>query len=371
MTNIIVSATCFLASAFLFSSAIQTSLSTGRSFLAKGVPFFGGIYPEVTVLLLISSVLLVLGLVIAGRGSALSDRAPSSGNPQELYRGSARLKLIITIVPFAFFALFLLSPWVFHLLSIEDRSVEILSGVLLFAIAGIFVAAAPRLGNRIYFLFAAMLAVVFFLAAGEEFSWFSRWLNMDAQWVRQMNTQNEVNLHNMNTNLSEYLYYCGAFALLILFPFIRDSFSRLRSAASLQLLIPSREIALISAPLVAFNFDNWNTPITQAMFFVTCAILVVYTVTELLGKNRRKAAAPAAMFLGIVIIQLGFLALGHNQVRMWEIREYKEFLVPTAVLLYSMDMLFAGRRLAIPSETAVSTEQRISPSLPQETLDPL
>ena len=39
------------------------------------------------------------------------------------------------------------------------------------------------------------------------------------EFLSKYDTQNEVNFHNFANNISEHLYYLGAFLLLILFPF--------------------------------------------------------------------------------------------------------------------------------------------------------
>jgi hypothetical protein len=107
--------------------------------------------------------------------------------------------LILSYVP-----LFLPANWN-ELFTQEEKIFETLSAVYFFVAALLYIAAYFRAGKyhsdshtwlkrRAYLV----LALFFFLSAGEEISWGQRILNTgDSELVRSINSQNETNIHNL------------------------------------------------------------------------------------------------------------------------------------------------------------------------------
>src|SRR5690606_34787056 len=109
-------------------------------------------------------------------------------------------------------------------LSMEDRIVENLSALFLFVSSMILAVSSYQLIRKEEFttaIFAALLALLFFVICMEEISWMQRVLNIETSEVfLQLNEQEEINLHNIFTNTAEKIYYAGAFVLLTAAPFL-------------------------------------------------------------------------------------------------------------------------------------------------------
>ena len=76
--------------------------------------------------------------------------------------------------------------------------------------------------------------------------------------LAQMNWQGEFNLHNIQTDLSELIYYAGASLFLGLLPLLRDLVPPAAAAHPLFAFVPRRGVALVAAPAAAFNYGHWN-----------------------------------------------------------------------------------------------------------------
>lgn len=127
-------------------------------------------------------------------------------------------------------------------LGLEDGPIENFSAVFLFVGSFVMVAqavkaltATPR--NLALSEFLAILAVVFFVCAGEEISWGQRIFGLETgEFMRQYNWQGEVNLHNLQTDLFNTAYHYGAFLFLIILPLFKRQAVRLFTALRLSIL---------------------------------------------------------------------------------------------------------------------------------------
>lgn len=178
--------------------------------------------------------------------------------------------------------------------------------------------------------------------AMEEVSWFQRSFGIQTPEAFSGNKQNEMNLHNFASNASEIGYYFGSFTLFLLFPFVYDHWRFLAKNKIASFFAPSLTVLLASIPVMAFNYNLWNHPVTQFAFFATLFILIYYTF--------RAFTTPAAPLRGIryyllalcllyPAMQIIFLGWGGSLSKGWEVTEYKEFLIPLTFFIYSLGLV--------------------------------
>jgi len=233
-------------------------------------------------------------------------------------------------------ALLAVDPGAFHGLSLEGGLVENLSALLCFGAGAVFAAAALRLWlrsrrNRRAAIAAAGLAAVLFLIGGEEISWFQQFLSYESPELFAGNRQGEMNLHNFATKEFENAYYLGCMILLVLVPFLTETTGRGRQGGWAA-FVPDRGVLYIASVFTAYNYDMWRGPLTQLGFFLTLFILFHYV---LISRGRRRAQA-AVVLLVTLVTQSGFLWFGRQSVRIWDVTEYKELLIPLALSVYAI-----------------------------------
>jgi len=232
---------------------------------------------------------------------------------------------------------FLWNSEAFHRYALEDGLVEWTSAGACFLASITFLITAFRRyarGSSRSGLVCVGLALLTFLIGMEEISWMQRVLVFESPEMFAHNRKNEVNLHNFFTNVSENLYYVGSFAILIAVPFLNEAYGIAIESHPLADVVPDRPVALVAAPLVAFNYDMWNIIPIQMAFFMTLVLLLAY----LWDMTRRKDTgiyAVLAVACAVVIVQGVFLGFGENLVRSWEPTEYKELLIPLAFFFYA------------------------------------
>ena len=253
------------------------------------------------------------------------------------------------LIPFSIFStlcfsiiiicLFIYAPETFSALSLEDGLIEWASALLLF---GSFILMATsflktrnviRLSKTIWFSLG-ILSLAFFVLAMEEISWFQRQLEIDSPELFNSNWQGEMNLHNFATDKVENLYYFGSFFLLVILPFIRWLLPSITNNNYLKIFIPRPFIGVIGSIACAYNFDMWNIIFTQITFFGSVIVLFAYAV---FSSNKNERYLFIFTILLIVITQALFLMNGSKFDRLWEVTEYKEFFIPLAFFIYTLD----------------------------------
>jgi hypothetical protein len=155
-----------------------------------------------------------------------------------------------------------------------------------------------------------------------------------------------MNLHNFATNYVENLYYFGTFVFLVVLPFMRSLFPFISNNNYLKIFVGRPFIGVIGSIAFAYNFDMWNIIFTQIAFFGSLFILFTFYIFSIVKKEKF-----IILFTIIIIItsQLSFLSYGENFERIWEITEYKEFLIPLALFIYSLDIFFHIKKPLVSS----------------------
>jgi hypothetical protein len=275
-----------------------------------------------TLLVAVAAALLVAALVGA--------RSPGCAMATEPCGRAARVAaLAVFAAALAMIAVFLQDPAAFHFGAQEDRPLEWLSALLLLAGAGLFLVHAARGRNdRPTLVVAAGLGLLLLVIGMEEISWGQRLFGFATpERLAAANWQHEFNLHNVQTDLSETLYYVGASLFLILLPLLRDIAPAALRALPVDRLAPHRHVALASAPVFAFNYGHWNLYSIQLAALLAVAAYLAWAVAA----RRRGAGAEAAAFalaaLFVVAGQALFLARGTSLVDIPDPTEYKEFFI--------------------------------------------
>lgn len=259
--------------------------------------------------------------------------------------------------------LFAVDPAVFSALAREDNAIEWLSALLIFLACGFFGATAVTetrrqgqgLAARMAAVVAGLFAVVFFVIGMEEISWMQRVFDIATpEKLQGLNKQQELNLHNISTGLSELLYYTGSFVLLTLAPFVWFYVRRGISLGRLDAFMPSVLVLAASAPMAAFNSDNWSMLPTQMMVMMTVIMLLVIADFALRAGFWREFVVLTVGAILIVAIQELFVLQASRLVRLWDPTEYKEFFIALGLAIYGFETWSRLRSPAVnPSAEAV------------------
>ncbi|WDZ77367.1 hypothetical protein PWG15_02285 [Ensifer adhaerens] len=240
---------------------------------------------------------------------------------------------------------FAIDPKAFSALAREDGLVEWSSALLIFVACGFLAAAATGQlraalagGERLAWIAAsaaALLSAGFFVIGMEEISWMQRVFGIvTPEGLLAINNQQELNLHNISTGLSELLYYTGSFVLLTLAPFIWLHLRKGVSFGRLDAFAPSVLVLVASAPMAAFNSDNWSMLPTQMMVMMTVIILLVIADIALKAGHWREFIVLTVGAVLIVAIQELFILQASQFVRLWDPTEYKEFFIALGLAIY-------------------------------------
>jgi hypothetical protein len=230
--------------------------------------------------------------------------------------------------------------------ALEDSPVEWISALLL--LGGSALLARLYLVRRAagqVALPALLLCLAFFTIGMEEISWLQRVIGFATpQEIALANMQEEFNLHNVHTDLSENLYYVGAFAFLILLPFLRDALPALRGTFAWVLdYLPSRWVAAAAAPLSIFNYGMWNVIPMQMTMMLTVFVTIAYALAASARGARAEAAIFATISVALVAGQAAVLAAGHTLPNIWDPSEYKELFIALGLFAAAADLALRAR----------------------------
>jgi hypothetical protein len=282
--------------------------------------------------------LLLLGIERgAVAGAMLSNRL-------RLTSAQRGVMVALCLIGFGSAGLLVYDPALFSVLGSEDQVVEWLSAGLLFAAAGClfyaFVRAGPK--QRTQAAISGLFAAAFLLIALEEVSWFQRVFDLKTPaGLLAANQQEELNLHNLHSNLAELLYYGGAFCLLLLLPYFC-----LITGGDLAPGIPPAALGVFligaSAPLAGHNYDMWNIFPIQISFFATCLMLARLGASAAHSSQLHLAATLGLALVSLVVTQSVFLTFGAGLIRLWDVTEYKELFIASGCFCLAVGVLRSG-----------------------------
>lgn len=287
--------------------------------------------------------------------SAMLVAALARANHRRERMGGQALAIAAVTAALSIAALSLLgaSPEAYARLSAEDGPIEWLSALLLLGASGAMAArlrtllrnkpASPH--RSLHLLGAAGFAVLFFLMAGEEVSWFQRQIGFDTpESVAARNWQGEFNFHNFHTDITELLLYAGTGLFLVLLPLLRESeaarWPMLRPVAA---FFPDRSVAAISVPMLVFTYSHWTLLPVQAASWFGLFVCLAFA---------RSAATPPermlwhALALWLVLGQtLQLFWLGPTMVNIYDSSEYRELFIAFGLAAYGWRQWQTGGRL--------------------------
>ncbi len=346
-------------------------------FLEEGPPLFGGVYLLRTALIAATGGFFVWGVVRLDRyRTAATTEASVPVNPKlsdaalgldsvlssRFWSGIVWLAMLLSI---SFLGLFLLSPRLFHWLAWEDRPVEAASATLYLASAALFILVIRRLWrsqdpiSRLQIGVASLLCLGFLLAGFEELSWMQRVFGLQTPAILEFSPREELNLHNLATDFFENLFYFSFFAFAVALPFVNERTRVLDRFPFLRPYAPPAMLAYVAAPAMAFNYDMWNVLLIQLSFFATLAILAYGWARPPKGFER---ASPQLQILlaSYLLIQTLFLVFGDRFWRLWDVTEYKEFLIPFALAIYALEVYRRSQSQPASREAARIASSRLS-----------
>jgi len=260
-------------------------------------------------------------------------------------------KSVVTLaVPvFAIFAVvtLLVNPNLAEILVRESHAFENIEAWFLFTGAIFMFIAAIRLlraGRKLEAVGAAVMSLAIFTIAGEEISW-GMWLFNEHTntFFHQFNSQDETNLHNIDTFLSEDLYYFGSFVLLVMIPFFKDSIVRLLAKfkwGSLASLLPSTWMMLPWTVMAGFLASYSYMQTTILLGFFGSVLVLLHT---LLSNPSKARAWMTAGFLALLLI-VGFVftfswqSVYIDRIRGGSPKEYMEVMTSFGLCIYAVDV---------------------------------
>ena len=288
--------------------------------------------------------LLVAALLDARAPGCALDRSAMS--PLSIGAG-----LISAAAAVAATALFAADPAAFHAHAQEDRPLEWASALLLIGASGLFAVATRRAFATASRLMGLVIAgagsLALLVIAMEEISWGQRLFGFATpEGLAAVNWQGEFNFHNVQTDLSELLYYGGAGLFLGLLPLLRDLLPAAWLSNPLARLLPGRGTAIVGAPAASFSYGHWD--LLPLQFAALAAVLAMAAWSR--AAFRRGHALEAFAFAGsaatVAATQLVFLALGPAMTELPDSTEYREFFIALGLAWYAFQAATERRRLA-------------------------
>lgn len=261
---------------------------------------------------------------------------------------------ICTIFPLVFaiavLYIFKIDPLAADRLAIEDGALEYLSALFCLVAAGLFFTICGNYTSKRHILparIALFIGFIFFVIGMEEISWLQRILNIESNdFFMKYNAQQEINLHNLNIDLTAFVYYFGAFLLLILLPYYKTTLSRISSNKFLKTacnFIPDRWIIIPSSIMVGFIAYGNHIQTTIALaLLLTIGILIneaarFYKDRDIFSVSVASIAVILLCILPIffgTIIEYDFV---NYTLRPWVAQEYMEFLIAFGIMIYAID----------------------------------
>lgn len=240
----------------------------------------------------------------------------------------------------------------FHAMAAEDLALEWASALLIFAGGLLFLAAATdgwKSGrNRFDLLIMLGFGGLFLLIAMEEISWGQRVIGFQTpEAMAEANWQNEFNFHNLQTDLSELGYYAGTGILLIVLPLVRDAMPNWPPIRRFAAFMPSRMVALVSAPMLFLSYGHWNLLPIQWLAFFGIITMAIFARSAWRRGERDEAMLFATMGAAVAIGQLAVLTFGPSMIEIFDATEYREFFIALGLACFAWQFHRAQTTVAV------------------------
>lgn len=235
----------------------------------------------------------------------------------------------------------------------EDGLVENISAVIFF-ITGVITAykgfrVIKKSRNPLVLLILFTMSLLFFVFAGEEISWGQRIFGFETnEFLEANNWQNEMNFHNLQTDVFNILYHYGALVFLVIVPLLRRHVSKLLDKLHLTELqgfiappwLGLTMLAFIGMidPRFIFTIEKpWAAVLYLSALFIGLLLAFIKLFNLPRMKNNYETflifASLLLIFLGVVTSY--FQANGPSPNA---ISEYKEMVIALGLLVYILQL---------------------------------
>lgn len=242
-------------------------------------------------------------------------------------------------------------PPLYQRITNEDSAVEWGTALALFLACGFMALRQRQLVREpigtpwrwLHVLFGLGFIALFFLMGMEEVSWFQRQIGFATPAsVAAENWQGEFNLHNLQTDVSEFALYSATGVFLMLLPLVRERLATWPLVVPVLPLLPDRTVAALSAPMLVFTYGHWDLPPVQAAFWTGLFACILFARSAGARGERLLWSLLAAL---VALGQLVHLALGHTMVAIFDSTEYREFFFSIGLAAYGWRQWRHGERL--------------------------
>ena len=180
-------------------------------------------------------VLAIIFLLLATK-SSWSNTPPSHKPSSRARQWLLRLSVALPVIAIVFLVIQLVAPQLATLLVRKESWPFFRNAIFIKSACQLVAAIAFTKVARHYFRQRQRLAMILAIATvlllglmiGEELSWGQRIFGWSTpSFLAEVNSQSEINLHNINTQLAQNILYFGGWLLLIGFAFWRESLTKL------------------------------------------------------------------------------------------------------------------------------------------------
>ena len=226
----------------------------------------------------------------------------------------------------------------YDILSREDHLAEYISALFLliaslfFFKSLFFLISEKQYANKLLLIIVSFCAVVFFMAAGEEISWGQRLFDIPTpEYLKQVNDQNELNLHNINKRFFDRLLD----RLTILLVLIGSILLILQKDKILSVKAPNVYIICCFAITPFYRQQN-NLNFHHSIYIALIALLGFYII--------KKMKQPLWAIITTILITIGIQIIHSKYHHLFPLHnnsanEFKEFLFSGCLLLYSYEIM--------------------------------
>lgn len=243
----------------------------------------------------------------------------------------------------------ILDPQLYFSLGAEDGFVEWVSaGALLFAsfccLRWLLLLGKQVPRNRLHSIAAGSFVALFFVMAMEEISWGQRIIGFATpESIAGRNWQNEYNLHNMQTDLTELATYVGTGLFLVVAPLVRANLRHWPLVAPVSALLPDRTVALVSAPMLALTYARFDLLPMQAVYFGGLAVCLWFARSAAAAGRRHEARAFASVSAVLIAVQIVHLLYGRRMVQVHDPSEFREAVMAVGIGWYGWRQWLSAR----------------------------
>lgn len=169
----------------------------------------------------------------------------------------------------------------------------------------------------------------------EEISWFQRVFEVESpEFMINRNGQQELNLHNLATDVTGNAYFVGGFVFCIAVPFVLTDRALPASLSWLEPVIPGRSVLFATATSVGVVYEMWNIVWIQMTFWFTVAALAC------LGDDRSTRRLARALLAVTVLVAGTYLVFGDEMIRSWDDTEVRELIIPFGLVVAGLQVVF-------------------------------